>query len=616
MSGLITTFYSYKGGVGRSFLLANVATLLSRWGYNVLCVDWDIEAPGLDEYFRPWITEPKTPGLVELVTAFSEGKSPDWRKFVSILTLPGGDVPLSVMASGVLNNTFMSRVQAIDWRDLYDNTKFGLFLEGIREQWKESYDFVLVDSRTGITDIGGICTVHLPDLLLFVFTANKQSLDGVIRVVEQAKAHRARLPLNRAGLLTLPIASRFDARGQEKLANEWLRLFAEKLEPFYDDWLDTEITLRQIIDVTKLPYFSVWTFGERLAVLEERENDPERISYYFTINAALLARHLGDSDQLYRSRDVYVAGAKQLGATSGDKTDSPFTFDFYISYANDTLTAARELAEALKTFGKRVFIDAQDLSSGQDFRSNMEKALPASKELLLLVSAQPSSWQISEVISFPLNDADDTRKLTLIGAAAGLKVLRKVIPNLPSNKNRVATIPTTDWSVHEIVGQLLGQHSAKPTKNDGAIDPKLRKLAHEYVSVSLGDWSARVARKDSIAKELGQHVLEHRTSHDRLSKATDDGLIVGLAEAAKFAPEPGDLSRLLRSGIRVKLLHPAFRVLLALGVLADRERVTTMGDREALIKLLDYYETKAKEKKDTPLASLVATTRQRFENLQ
>ena len=55
MSGSIVTFYSYKGGVGRSFALANTAALLSSWGYRTLCVDWDLDAPGLQEYFAPWV---------------------------------------------------------------------------------------------------------------------------------------------------------------------------------------------------------------------------------------------------------------------------------------------------------------------------------------------------------------------------------------------------------------------------------------------------------------------------------------------------------------------------------------------------------------------------------
>src|SRR5215470_3632439 len=51
MPGRIYTFYSYKGGVGRSMALANIGVLLALAGKRVLLVDWDLEAPGLELYF-------------------------------------------------------------------------------------------------------------------------------------------------------------------------------------------------------------------------------------------------------------------------------------------------------------------------------------------------------------------------------------------------------------------------------------------------------------------------------------------------------------------------------------------------------------------------------------
>ena len=50
--GRITTFYSFKGGVGRTMALANVAFLAAMNGKRVLAMDWDLEAPGLSYYFR------------------------------------------------------------------------------------------------------------------------------------------------------------------------------------------------------------------------------------------------------------------------------------------------------------------------------------------------------------------------------------------------------------------------------------------------------------------------------------------------------------------------------------------------------------------------------------
>jgi hypothetical protein len=58
----IVTFYSYKGGVGRSMALANIAILLARRGLSVLAVDWDLEAPGLENYFSYFTMDVQRPG--------------------------------------------------------------------------------------------------------------------------------------------------------------------------------------------------------------------------------------------------------------------------------------------------------------------------------------------------------------------------------------------------------------------------------------------------------------------------------------------------------------------------------------------------------------------------
>src|SRR5229473_1921955 len=46
------TFYSYKGGVGRSMAVMNVAYTLAGRGRHVLVVDMDLEAPGLSGFLH------------------------------------------------------------------------------------------------------------------------------------------------------------------------------------------------------------------------------------------------------------------------------------------------------------------------------------------------------------------------------------------------------------------------------------------------------------------------------------------------------------------------------------------------------------------------------------
>ena len=46
----IFTFYSFKGGVGRSMALMNTAYRLAGWGRHVLIIDMDLEAPGVSNF--------------------------------------------------------------------------------------------------------------------------------------------------------------------------------------------------------------------------------------------------------------------------------------------------------------------------------------------------------------------------------------------------------------------------------------------------------------------------------------------------------------------------------------------------------------------------------------
>src|SRR5205823_883844 len=86
----IVTFYSYKGGVGRTVALANIGVLLARRGKRVLLVDCDLEAPGLDRYFRPYITQPQPSksGMIHLLHEAAQSPFAEWGLHKMTVTLP------------------------------------------------------------------------------------------------------------------------------------------------------------------------------------------------------------------------------------------------------------------------------------------------------------------------------------------------------------------------------------------------------------------------------------------------------------------------------------------------------------------------------------------------
>lgn len=187
----VTTFYSFKGGVGRTMALVNVAVELALQGKRVVAVDFDLEAPGLDTFDlgRPAET---TPGILDFVETYLEtDRAPDAKDFLfesPPLGENGGR--LWVMPSGSHDERYARRLSALDWQALYEHFDGYLLFEDLKAQWRDALeaDYVLIDSRTGHTDVGGICTRQLPDAVVLLFFPNQQNLRGLTKVVRDIRA--------------------------------------------------------------------------------------------------------------------------------------------------------------------------------------------------------------------------------------------------------------------------------------------------------------------------------------------------------------------------------------------------------------------------------------------
>jgi MinD-like ATPase involved in chromosome partitioning or flagellar assembly len=180
------TFYSFKGGVGRTLALANVGYELANAGKKVLLVDFDLEAPGLHT-FKVFSTKEPHLGLVDFITDYLyTNKAPDVREYIfEALGIGKKNGRLWVMPAGKNDNEFQMKLNQVDWAELYKEKNGFLLFEDLKAQWKNSYnfDYVLIDSRTGHTDIGGICTRQLPNAVVILFFPNEQNLSGLKPVV-------------------------------------------------------------------------------------------------------------------------------------------------------------------------------------------------------------------------------------------------------------------------------------------------------------------------------------------------------------------------------------------------------------------------------------------------
>jgi hypothetical protein len=321
MNGIIVTFYSWKGGVGRTMALANTGVQLARRGKRVLIVDWDLEAPGLDRYFLAG--DPKatsqlkiekatdSSGLLGLLTdAAGQSNVPpapeSWQRRCTVITVPPlpanlnsraaaiTPAPLHLLPSGYGTKSYAERLHAFSWPNFFASHHGPSWLEALREQWR-AYDLVLIDSRTGLTDSGGICTVQMPDMLVLVFTANGQSVDDGRAFVAAVQTARADFAYERPPLSIIPLLARWEGDREVDLAEQWL----ERLEPMAaslaETWLPSAIPARRLLERLRVPHVARFSFGEPLPVLTHSLTDPDRPGLAYDLLSELLASGLADA---------------------------------------------------------------------------------------------------------------------------------------------------------------------------------------------------------------------------------------------------------------------------------------------------------------------------------
>jgi len=307
--GEIITFYSYKGGTGRSMALANVACLLAKesaGSQSVLMVDWDLEAPGLHRFFRdrliqsfPNSPDPDTgldlhPGLIELFwtmdelinreTSISEEPSPTLaadlgqQAGLDNFILKTGVSGLHLLKAGRFDEAYASRVNTFSWEDLHRKAPwvYRLFADWLAEK----YRYVLIDSRTGITDTSGICTMLLPERLVVVFTPNRQSLLGGLELAERATNYR-RQSGDLRPLQVFPLPSRIDAEVLDR-RQHWRFGSLENGIPGYQPSFENLLSkvyklgacsLESYFEEVQIQYASPYAYGEEIAVLLEKGGD-------------------------------------------------------------------------------------------------------------------------------------------------------------------------------------------------------------------------------------------------------------------------------------------------------------------------------------------------------
>lgn len=192
----VIVFHGFKGGAGRTTILASYALACVLRGEKVVVVDVDLDAPGI--------------GL--LLSADVEGHTAKWGT-VDYLLESGHVLPLDdyfhvhepekfmgggrleVIPAGELNDSYLSKLGRVDL-EVRENVRkhpLGKLLHRIVAERKP--DIILMDGRAGLSPAAGLLLSGIAHLHVLIATTNAQTLQGLERVVRHLGYEQARREL-------------------------------------------------------------------------------------------------------------------------------------------------------------------------------------------------------------------------------------------------------------------------------------------------------------------------------------------------------------------------------------------------------------------------------------
>lgn len=231
----VVTFYSFKGGMGRTTALAAVALLLVNQGKNVMMVDTDIEAPGLATLF--FDEEIITRGVLDYLIEYGINQETHIADYVLDVADPAlleeTSGKLYLMPAGRVDRNYLPKLARIDYQDNrsgYLRESLAKLLMDIKDNY--SVDYILIDARAGFHDMGGIAVVQIPHGVVVFGNDSRQSWDGITQVLRTiAEGHTADFPVMLVNTMCpKPTASNFIQARESFLS----KAYTACLENYYD----------------------------------------------------------------------------------------------------------------------------------------------------------------------------------------------------------------------------------------------------------------------------------------------------------------------------------------------------------------------------------------------
>ena len=239
----VVTFYSFKGGMGKTTALAAAAINLIRQGKNVMMVDMDIEAPGLASLFFDENRIDR--GVLDYLLEAEIMNAVDIHDYVLDVADPALIEEhygmLYLMPAGKVDEHYLQKLARIDYQDNRENhlrTSVETMLKRLRDGYR--LDYLLIDARAGFHDLGGVAVSQLPHGAVLFGNRSRQSWDGIRQVLRSiAKSHASDFPV-------MLVDSRCDKPTSPYFAKEKNEFIKTAYTAFLDCFYDNEESIEGI----------------------------------------------------------------------------------------------------------------------------------------------------------------------------------------------------------------------------------------------------------------------------------------------------------------------------------------------------------------------------------
>lgn len=377
------TFYSYKGGTGRTLAVTQFAACLAWFGKKVCVIDFDFEAPGACHklsllHASPWL-QFVDKGLLDYLKEFIssskelkrfkkcpvcgqdvQGELPSREDLIRELDsvksktvpIPFGSGRIDVFHPGVILSHPTEYFSLLAEQQIHEfltlTGPYSDYFLALRDRIERDLetDYLLIDSRSGVNELAGICTQILADKVVLLTCTNRGGIDGtktILTALEQAESRASTVPevpfskRHFLALSRLPEAF-IDDRGRYKIVKKEER--EDKLDGCLQELnrgLTHQNRIPQLYPLTSCPRLE-WDERMPIAFTSPSVNSQLCYDYAALFDAVLAEERLTFSESLDPYiRDVMVLRPFYLVQDEG-KIINPDDDSWNVAFRVDTLT--------------------------------------------------------------------------------------------------------------------------------------------------------------------------------------------------------------------------------------------------------------------------------------